>query len=151
MKIVDHFDKFNREFYQNKCYNLLNLLLYDHLQQTIRLLLYYATISNTIQLTMDVHRAVVDFTPPPGSGRVLSLLLGEFIEVLEPETTRQHREWWGVRRLYDEELGYVPAKYLEVNNRKLDWLALQPPPLEVLIWYCSNLTIGWNFWVPCSL
>ena len=64
---------------------------------------------------MDVYRAIVDFKPPSGTGRVLSLLYGEFIEVLEPESTRSIREWWGIRRLYDEELGYVPAKYLQVR------------------------------------
>ena len=72
---------------------------------------------------MDVHRAIADFSPPPGASCVLSLLFGEFIEVLEPESTRSHRLWWGVRRLYDEELGYVPAKYLQVSYTYTGYLS----------------------------
>ena len=69
---------------------------------------------------MDIYRATVDFMPPHEAklANVISLRDGEYIDVLELENDRKFREWWGVRRIDDDKIGYVPAKYLQVGNPK---------------------------------
>ena len=56
-----------------------------------------------------------DHLPGDKAGRVLWLKRGDRVELLEDETNRHHRAWWGVKRLRDHALGYVPAKCLTVS------------------------------------
>ncbi len=65
---------------------------------------------------MEVYQALDDHIPGDNSGsNVLLLRRGDRVEVLEDEHNRHHREWWGVRRLRDHVLGYVPSKCLTVS------------------------------------
>ena len=65
--------------------------------------------------TMDIFRAVADFLPTDNPRYVLSFYRGEMFESLE-HGSRRFRAWWGVRRLSDNAIGYVPAKYLRVRR-----------------------------------
>ena len=63
---------------------------------------------------MEIYRALSDYAASTAAVNVLSFCKGEQFEVLEEE--KSHKEWWGARRIHDNAVGYVPAKYMKVTN-----------------------------------
>ncbi|KAK7102898.1 uncharacterized protein [Littorina saxatilis] len=67
---------------------------------------------------MEVYRAVADFEPPRGDEshkNILSFSKGEQFEVVD----NKKADWWGARRLKDNTVGYVPATYLQHEERRI--------------------------------
>lgn len=67
---------------------------------------------------MEIYQAVSDFTPPvledgaESTQTILSFKKGDKFEVFDCK----HSDWWGARRLSDNNIGYVPSKYMQVRN-----------------------------------
>lgn len=65
-------------------------------------------------MSMDVYRALANFSADNHASSALDLKKGELFEVVDGEEEREQHEWWGVRRLEDNAVGFAPAKYLKV-------------------------------------
>ncbi|CAD5112710.1 DgyrCDS1929 [Dimorphilus gyrociliatus] len=64
---------------------------------------------------MDIYRAEASFDWPQKPNYVLSFEKSDHFQLID---SSEGIEWWGVRRLNDNSIGFVPAKYLTLVERK---------------------------------
>lgn len=64
---------------------------------------------------MDIYRAEASFDWAEKPDYVLSFEKFDHFQLID---NSEGIEWWGVRRLNDNSIGFVPAKYLTLVERK---------------------------------
>lgn len=63
---------------------------------------------------MEIYSAISDFIAPTveGSQNILTFQKGDRFEIFDCH--KNDGEWWGARSLTNNEVGYVPSKYMQV-------------------------------------